>query len=329
MRRLNLMLVAILLTLVAGCALKNPMESQSTENVEITIKTLCASADTSVVADVLIDGVKYGSTDSIGTLEIIITTGQHSFEIRATGFLRASKVIEIKESGLIIPFYLNKQIPGQNSNPVPLLEIDPPFATSIPATFNFDASGSYDPDGDQITYRIHFVDGTNLNGQQTSRTISEYGYYSGQLIVEDGKGGSGSYPFMLSVVDTTKPVIPAICWADSSFGDVAVWSNNITATFQTQNPSGNFRLFVKVRFSSAAQKQKEENAILQWNGGDALNQSPIFDDQVEVESDHTIWIALQGNTSWSVNEDQQWTLTRMNLNGTNSVHVLGVKGVSP
>jgi PKD repeat protein len=57
-----------------------------------------------------------------------------------------------------------------------------------PLTVNFDASGSVDPDGDDLTYYWDFNDGTNYSGVSYAKTFSSEGVYNVSLTVTDTKG---------------------------------------------------------------------------------------------------------------------------------------------
>ncbi|MBA3309543.1 MAG: PKD domain-containing protein [Nocardioidaceae bacterium] len=75
-----------------------------------------------------------------------------------------------------------------NSPPVATADISPdrPRAGE-PATF--DASGSTDPDGDALTYRWDFDDGTQDSGETVRHTYAKGGRYVVTLTVRDGNGG--------------------------------------------------------------------------------------------------------------------------------------------
>ena len=68
-----------------------------------------------------------------------------------------------------------------------------------PLEVSFDASQSYDPDGDQITYKWDFGDGTTGEGEVVQHGFGSAGSYTVQLQVTDGKGKSDTASKVVSV----------------------------------------------------------------------------------------------------------------------------------
>ena len=62
----------------------------------------------------------------------------------------------------------------------------------VPFTTTFNASGSSDPDGDNLSYVWNFGDGTTASGVTISHTYVSRGYYTCNLTVYDGRGGVGT-----------------------------------------------------------------------------------------------------------------------------------------
>ncbi|MBA7584807.1 hypothetical protein ES708_26769 [subsurface metagenome] len=73
-----------------------------------------------------------------------------------------------------------------------------PTSRVVPLEVFFNASGSYDPDGDIISYAWDFKDGNTGSGEIVSHTFSSIGNYDVKLTVTDNKGATDS---------TTKTII--------------------------------------------------------------------------------------------------------------------------
>ncbi len=80
---------------------------------------------------------------------------------------------------------------GNNHAPQAAIGVDPGNGTS-PLTVRFDASGSSDPDGDQLTYSWNFGDGSKGSGKTTSHIYTEQGTVYATLTVTDSHDASST-----------------------------------------------------------------------------------------------------------------------------------------
>lgn len=83
-----------------------------------------------------------------------------------------------------LEFY-GPQSGGSNQPPVADVVASPTFGTAQ-LLVDFDASNSFDPDGDQLTYSWSFGDGTSGSGVTTSHQYAAEGVYTAILTVSDG-----------------------------------------------------------------------------------------------------------------------------------------------
>lgn len=77
---------------------------------------------------------------------------------------------------------------GGNTPPVAVASGTPTTGT-VPLTVNFSSAGSFDPDGDPITYSWTFGDGGSSTQPNPSHTYQSAGPYTAILTVDDGRGG--------------------------------------------------------------------------------------------------------------------------------------------
>lgn len=76
-----------------------------------------------------------------------------------------------------------------NRTPRAVLRARPKFGP-VPLTVKFYGGGSSDPDGDPLTYRWSFGDGTSATGRSVSHTYQRAGIFTATLTVRDGRGGN-------------------------------------------------------------------------------------------------------------------------------------------
>jgi len=84
----------------------------------------------------------------------------------------------------------------ENHPPVAIMSIIP-IAAYVNQNVTFDATSSYDPDNDPLTYTWNFGDGTIASGEKVTHAYTEPGVYKVTLEVNDGKGGKNTaYKFI-------------------------------------------------------------------------------------------------------------------------------------
>ena len=77
---------------------------------------------------------------------------------------------------------------ANNRAPVAKMTASPTYG-AVPLTVAFDARQSSDPDGDTLTYRWDFGDGSSSTQSSFSKTYQKAGKYRATLTVSDGRGG--------------------------------------------------------------------------------------------------------------------------------------------
>jgi PKD repeat protein len=90
-----------------------------------------------------------------------------------------------------------------------------PYAGLAPLTTQFDASGSSDPDGDALTYKWDFGDGTTGTGAKPSHTYGFNGHYTATVTVSD-PGGATAKASVTVVVGDRAPTVSFVK-PDSAF----------------------------------------------------------------------------------------------------------------
>jgi PKD repeat protein len=93
-----------------------------------------------------------------------------------------------------------------------------PTSGVVPLEVFFDASGSYDPDGNIVSYEWDFKDGNTGNGETINHTFSSTGNYNVRLTVTDDKGATDSTTKLITVDEI---VYRALCVGvgDYIYGD--------------------------------------------------------------------------------------------------------------
>lgn len=89
--------------------------------------------------------------------------------------------------------------PDTNTDPVAQLVAEPTQG-SVPLFVSFDASDSYDVDGDTLTFSWDFGDGTFGSGSQVTHEYTSIGDFMATVTVTDGNGGSDNAFQNISVI---------------------------------------------------------------------------------------------------------------------------------
>ncbi|OLE74499.1 hypothetical protein AUG19_08475 [archaeon 13_1_20CM_2_54_9] len=104
----------------------------------------------------------------------------------------------------------------ENAAPLPLFSWSPDSPT--PGTLaSFDASHSYDPDHDPISYQWQFGDGSSDTGVSSSHTYISSGIYNVMLIVSDLNGGTTSSSKSITIgTPSNQPPIPTFTFTPTN-----------------------------------------------------------------------------------------------------------------
>lgn len=93
-------------------------------------------------------------------------------------------------------------------NQPPTANIGGPYSGSEDAPITFDASGSWDPDGDALTYAWDFGDGSTGSGVNPSHTYAYGGTFTVSLTVSDGNGGEDSLSTTATIQEVNDQPVP-------------------------------------------------------------------------------------------------------------------------
>ncbi|MCJ7572375.1 MAG: PKD domain-containing protein, partial [Candidatus Thermoplasmatota archaeon] len=93
-----------------------------------------------------------------------------------------------------------------NINQVPIIDAGGPYNSRVGEPVYFDASSSYDPDGDLLTYEWNFGDGSVGVGAKQSHTYEKAGKYDVKLTVTDSEGNSDTQTVEVEITDGSKTI---------------------------------------------------------------------------------------------------------------------------
>jgi PKD repeat protein len=127
------------------------------------------------------------------------------------------------------PFSMDIVVENTNTNNPPTANFS---ASGNPVdageTINFDSSGSFDPEGDSLTYAWNFGDGNASQLQQPSHSYDDSGTYDVSLVVTD-TGGLSSSPFQIGITVTNNAPIASFSVTPNPV------EINTTVTFNSDN----------------------------------------------------------------------------------------------
>ena len=166
-------------------------------------------------------------TDAAGNKEWDRTFGGTGWEdarsVQQTadgGFIFAGRFCVVHPDFWLVKVAPEGVLPDPEPDPEPEPEPEPAppvalFTASIekPAvhqTVLFDASASYDPDGEIVSYHWGFGDGTSQSGVRVHHKYREAGDFTVRLTVKDNEGQTASREMTLAVLEPVRPVIEAV-----------------------------------------------------------------------------------------------------------------------
>ena len=99
---------------------------------------------------------------------------------------------------------------GSGNNSTPVVRVTSSARSGLlPLTINFSSAGTFDPDGDPLTFRWEFGDGTGANGRQVDHTYRTAQNFNARLTVSDSHGAQVTSR-ILKIFAGDRPPVPQI-----------------------------------------------------------------------------------------------------------------------
>lgn len=137
-----------------------------------------------------------GTTASISA---VVGSGTYYVYVRGTG-KGDPLATGYTDYGSLGAWNLAGTVPNPGASSAPVAVLSPSATTGVaPAAFAFDASASYDPDGQSVTWQWDFGDGTSGTGSTAAHTYAQPGSYSAVVTVTDASGMSSTASAQISV----------------------------------------------------------------------------------------------------------------------------------
>lgn len=118
-------------------------------------------------------------------------------------------------TGLIFKATVDYECPV---NHPPVADPNGPYLAPVRTPIEFDGAGSYDPDGDALTYTWDFGDGRTGTGPMPSHSYSSAGIYEVCLTVNDGFLDSEEVCTLVVIFDPSAGFVTGGGWIDSPEG---------------------------------------------------------------------------------------------------------------
>jgi PKD repeat protein len=104
------------------------------------------------------------------------------------------------------PLQNNENNDNKNNAPIANASAGEPYSGTVNGNITFNASFSYDPDHDIISYYWDFGDGTTATGEIATHVYTAPGGYNVTLIVTDNHGKTDQDSTIASVIEASKPL---------------------------------------------------------------------------------------------------------------------------
>ncbi len=145
------------------------------------------------------------------------------------------------------------------NNQPPIADTYPDSTSGVsPLTVTFDGSGSYDPDGEIVSYDWDFGDATTDYGMTVSHTFDDPGVYTVTLTVTDDQGATGSNTIQITVhsgswveLEIEAEDMSTKTTGGSTSGGWNIWSNGYIADNVDFPTDGTYTFEVMARGSYA------------------------------------------------------------------------------
>jgi PKD repeat protein len=187
-----------------------------------------------------------------------------------------------------------------------------PSSGEAPLTVAFDASGSSDPDGDELTYSWDFGDGSSGTGATVDHEYTQAGSYAARLTVSDGKGGSDEATVDVTVSPPAGGVLSfetGLLGVAEGCGSVALHvgraggsAGQVSVRYETRDGTA---------VSTSGLDYVSASGLLQWADGDAGYKTVTIEisDDSELEVDETFTVLLEGAQGAALGSPAEITVT--------------------
>ena len=108
--------------------------------------------------------------------------------------------------------------PGTNQPPVAKAVVDPTASGDLSTNFRFDASASFDTEGDPLTFAWAFGDGTTATGAVVTHRYDHHADFTATVTVSDNHGGVSSFTLPVS----TNHTVPTLTITPNKSGPYSV-----------------------------------------------------------------------------------------------------------
>jgi PKD repeat protein len=207
--------------------------------------------DGDVIGTVTVDA----SSWTVYTIQAYVSSGTHEVAIAFTNDYYRRR----RDRNLYVNKITITRLGGSSSsnNALPVASI---YSNSIggiaPIRINFDGSGSYDQDGNIVSYDWNFGDGATGSGQTVRHTFYDPGVYTVRLTVTDDQGSTGSDTLEISAasgsgLEIEAEDMPVKTTGRYTSGGWNIWSNGYIADTVDFSTGGTYTFEVRARGSYA------------------------------------------------------------------------------